>query len=65
MTFECLLFDVGDDVATITFNRPDQGNSMDLTVMRDLMHASIRCDEDPANSGGDCHWEWSFFLCRG
>ena len=48
MTFESILFDVADDVATITFNRPDQGNSMDLTVMRDLMHASIRCDEDPA-----------------
>lgn len=48
MTFESILFDVADGVATITFNRPDQGNSMDLPVMRDLMHASIECDEDDA-----------------
>ena len=47
MTYESILFDVADSVATITFNRPDHGNSMDLAVMRDLMHASIVCDESP------------------
>ena len=47
LNYESILFDVADGVATITFNRPDQGNSMDLVVMRDLMHASITCDEDP------------------
>ena len=48
MTYESILFDVSDAVATIRFNRPDQGNSMNLAVMRDLMQASIVCDEDPA-----------------
>lgn len=48
MTFESIRFERHDTVALITFDRPDQGNAMDLTVMRDLMHASIVCDEDPA-----------------
>lgn len=46
MDFEKILFDVDGGVATITFNRPDQAHAMDLPVMRDLMHAAIRCDED-------------------
>jgi len=48
VAYESILFDVKDHVAMITFNRPDQGNAMNLAVMRDLMHASIVCDEDPA-----------------
>ena len=48
MSYESILFEQHDGVATITFNRPDQGNAMDLTVMKDLMHASIACDEDPS-----------------
>ena len=43
-----LLIDVADGVATLTFNRPDAANAMDLEVMQDLMHAAIRCDEDPS-----------------
>lgn len=46
MEYEALLFDVADRVATITFNRPDQANSMNLQVMKELMDVSIRCDED-------------------
>ncbi len=42
-----LLIEVEDDVATLTFNRPDKANAMDLELMQDLMHAAIRCDEDP------------------
>lgn len=48
MTFEKILFDVAGGVATITFNRPDNAHAMDLPLMQELMHASIRCDEDPA-----------------
>ncbi len=47
MQFEKILFDVDGGVATITFNRPDSAHSMDLRMMQELMHASIRCDEDP------------------
>jgi 2-(1,2-epoxy-1,2-dihydrophenyl)acetyl-CoA isomerase len=44
--FETILFEVDSGVATVTFNRPDHAHAMDLSVMRDLMHAAIRCDED-------------------
>ena len=47
MEFETILFDVSDSVATLTFNRPDAANAMNLQLMTELMHASIRCDEDP------------------
>lgn len=46
MNFEKILFDIGDGVATITFNRPDNANAMDRDLMYELMHAAIRCDED-------------------
>jgi 2-(1,2-epoxy-1,2-dihydrophenyl)acetyl-CoA isomerase len=48
VTFEKILFDIDGGVATITFNRPDSAHAMDLSLMRELMHAAIRCDEDPA-----------------
>jgi len=48
MTFQYLLFDLTDGVATLTLNRPDAANAIDLDMGRDLMHAAIRCDEDPS-----------------
>jgi 2-(1,2-epoxy-1,2-dihydrophenyl)acetyl-CoA isomerase len=45
--FETLLFDVTDQVARITLNRPHAANGIDLALGRDLMQAAIRCDEDP------------------
>jgi len=42
-----VLFDVVDGVGAVTFNRPSEANAMDLDVMRELMHISIECDEDP------------------
>ena len=47
MSYESILFEVAYGVATITLNRPDEANAMDLVVMRDLMLASIECDERP------------------
>lgn len=46
MDFERILFETDGGVATITFNRPDNANSMDRQFMYELMHAAIRCDED-------------------
>jgi 2-(1,2-epoxy-1,2-dihydrophenyl)acetyl-CoA isomerase len=43
-----LLFEVRDNVAFISFNRPQAANSLNAEMGRDLMLASIRCDEDPA-----------------
>ncbi len=47
MEFRTLLFDVRDHVAHITLNRPDAANSINEDMGRDLMHAALRCDEDP------------------
>jgi 2-(1,2-epoxy-1,2-dihydrophenyl)acetyl-CoA isomerase len=42
-----LRFEQKDGVATITLDRPDAANAIDLALGRELMHAAIRCDEDP------------------
>ena len=47
MEFTTLLFDVRDHVAHITLNRPDAANSINEDMGKDLMHAALRCDEDP------------------
>jgi 2-(1,2-epoxy-1,2-dihydrophenyl)acetyl-CoA isomerase len=47
MSYETLLFDVGDHVARVTLNRPDAGNAMNALMMRELRDVAIRCDEDP------------------
>ncbi|RQR33225.1 enoyl-CoA hydratase/isomerase family protein [Burkholderia sp. Bp9142] len=35
-------------IATLTLNRPDSGNAIDLPLARALLQAAIRCDHDPA-----------------
>lgn len=45
---EPLLFDLQDGIATLTLNRPESGNSIDLEMARALVDAAIRCDSDPA-----------------
>lgn len=46
--YSMLLFEVRDNVARITLNRPEAANSLNLALARDLMHAALQCDEDPA-----------------
>lgn len=46
MELETLLFDVENGVATITLNRPDQANGLNLQMAKELSELSIRCDED-------------------
>jgi 2-(1,2-epoxy-1,2-dihydrophenyl)acetyl-CoA isomerase len=43
-----LAFEVKDAVARITLNRPDAANALNLEMGRELMHAAIRCSEDPS-----------------
>jgi 2-(1,2-epoxy-1,2-dihydrophenyl)acetyl-CoA isomerase len=45
--YKTLLFDVRDNVANLTLNRPDAANSINENMGKDLMHAALRCDEDP------------------
>jgi len=47
MEYKALLFDVQDNVAHITLNRPDAANSINEEMGKDLMQAALRCDEDP------------------
>jgi 2-(1,2-epoxy-1,2-dihydrophenyl)acetyl-CoA isomerase len=48
MGYTTLLFDVKDHVGHITLNRPEALNAINLEWSRDLMHAILQCDEDPA-----------------
>lgn len=48
MEFEKIIFEQTGGVAEITFNRPEAANAMDRELMYELMHAAIRCDEDPS-----------------
>jgi 2-(1,2-epoxy-1,2-dihydrophenyl)acetyl-CoA isomerase len=44
MKYETLLFDVRDNVATITLNRPDAANALNGDAARELSDAALICD---------------------
>src|SRR5262245_5581232 len=46
MAYESIVYDVKDAVATMTLNRPDTYNALNLTLARDLFHATLEADED-------------------
>lgn len=48
MTYETLLFDVTDNIAVITLNRPDAANALSKTMAGELFDAAVRCDDDDA-----------------
>jgi 2-(1,2-epoxy-1,2-dihydrophenyl)acetyl-CoA isomerase len=48
MEYQNLRYAVQDGVATVTLDRPDAANAIDLDLGRELMHVAIRCDDDPA-----------------
>ena len=47
-TFETLLYDVEDGIATITLNRPDRMNAFTARMMKDLIEAFDATDADDA-----------------
>ncbi|WP_146809216.1 MULTISPECIES: enoyl-CoA hydratase/isomerase family protein [Aneurinibacillus] len=47
MSYTTLTFDVRDNVATITLNRQEAANAMNLDLAKDLMHVALKCDESP------------------
>src|SRR5262249_9857862 len=48
MGYDTVLYDVRDGVGTITLNRPDAYNALNLALGRDLFHATLEADEDRA-----------------
>ena len=48
MAYETVLYEVKDAVATITLNRPDAYNALNLSLGRDLFRAALEADEDRA-----------------
>lgn len=42
-----VLVDVRDRVATVTLNRPEGGNALDMAMGRELLAAALRCEADP------------------
>jgi len=47
MAYQHLILERAGGVATITLNRPDAFNALDLSLGRDLFHVSLEVDEDP------------------
>ncbi|MDE2978111.1 MAG: enoyl-CoA hydratase-related protein [Acidobacteriota bacterium] len=44
---ETLRFELADNVARITLDRPDAANAMNLRMTKDLLEVGIECDENP------------------
>ena len=48
MPYATIDLTVRDGVAHLTLNRPAAANSITVELARDLMYATLQCDEDPA-----------------
>jgi enoyl-CoA hydratase len=47
MTFETIVYEVSEGIATITINRPDVLNALNMQVLRDLLAATELVRKDP------------------
>lgn len=47
MVYQTLLFEVKDQVATITLNRPEAYNAFGDEMVKEIFHAVLEVDEDP------------------
>ena len=47
MTYQNLIVERAAHVATLTLNRPEAYNALDLALGRELFQASLELDEDP------------------
>src|SRR3954452_12315008 len=46
MSDDSVLFEVRDNVAHVTLNRPQAGNALDLEMAKQLMATALRCEAD-------------------
>ena len=47
MAYANILYEVKDQTAIITMNRPEAANGINLAIAKELLQAAIHCDEDP------------------
>lgn len=47
MAYETIEFDVADNIATITLNRPDDANALSAKMAEELFDVSVICETDP------------------
>ncbi|MDH5676311.1 MAG: enoyl-CoA hydratase-related protein [Myxococcales bacterium] len=45
-SYETILFEVDNHIATVTLNRPERMNAWNDDMARELRHVMVRCDED-------------------
>ncbi|HYC55765.1 MAG TPA: enoyl-CoA hydratase-related protein [Candidatus Binatia bacterium] len=48
MPYKCLTVSIEDGVATITLDRPEAANAINLDLARDLTDVAIACEHDPS-----------------
>ena len=48
MEYKTIIFDVQDNIATITLNRPEVGNALNADMTKELMSAALHCFSDRA-----------------
>jgi len=48
MTYQTLRYELRDAIATLTLDRPEAYNALNLTLGRELFHATLEADEDPS-----------------
>lgn len=48
MSEQPILFSIDGPIATVTLNRPAEGNTLNQALIDGLLDAAIRCDEDPS-----------------
>ena len=48
MPYETILTDLAENILTITINRPDKLNALNLTMIRELIDAFDKADADDA-----------------
>jgi enoyl-CoA hydratase/carnithine racemase len=48
MSYEQILYDASDRIATVTLNRPDKLNAWTMRMSAEVRHAMLQADRDPA-----------------